>query len=169
MIKKENFIIQKIPSSKVPGIKELFTSVLENHCSNDDNSLLSALADFLQILSNIFPHLYKKQPRFLDTRINNAVLYIEENYWRNITVENLASASNMSVSRFFPAFKKNFGITPVEYLNNYRINRAIIFLINNKEMSVESVSEKCGFDTLQYFSTVFKKHIGISPAAYAKK
>lgn len=67
-------------------------------------------------------------------------------------------------------FKKHTGKTPIEFLNGIRIDHAI-FLINiyNGRLPMSEISAMCGFDDYAYFSRVFKKHTGVSPANYKKE
>lgn len=68
-------------------------------------------------------------------------------------------------------FKKEMGITPLEYMTNLRMKKAEILLsaMWSREYSVSEVAQMCGFEDALYFSRVFKKHYGCSPSAFAKK
>ena len=70
---------------------------------------------------------------------------------------------------FRRCFKDATGKTPTQYLTDIRINRAKQLLTDNKMFSVSSIAESCGFSDSLYFSTCFKKHVGISPLNYRKK
>ena len=134
--------------------------------STDAFGRLTILSFFYELLSFVSPRLEKKIPLPTDERLENAIGYIEKNYAAKISVEDLAAVSRMSVSRFFPLFKSSTGMTPIDFLNNYRIGRAIILLMNDDELSIEEISEKCGFESSAYFRRVFKKTTGRSPRAY---
>lgn len=68
-------------------------------------------------------------------------------------------------------FKKEMGITPLEYMTNLRMKKAEILLsaMWSREYSVSEVAQMCGFEDALYFSRVFKKHYGCSPSSFAKK
>lgn len=70
---------------------------------------------------------------------------------------------------FRRCFKEATGKTPTQYLTELRINRAKQLLSDNKMFSVSSIAENCGFSDSLYFSTCFKKHVGVSPLNYRKK
>lgn len=165
--RKGSFMLQKIECDDFKAFKNSFETVL-NYYKDSDETMLLALSEFYSVLAKILPELKKNHAHPTDIRINSAIEYIEQNYAKNISIETLSGVSNMSVSRFFPAFKNAFGITPIDYLNNYRINRAIIHLMNDDKISIEAVSEKCGFDSSAYFRRVFKKITGKSPREYRK-
>jgi len=67
-------------------------------------------------------------------------------------------------------FKKEVGVTPLEYLTNLRIKKAetLLTAMWSNEYSMSEIAEMCGFDDALYFSRVFKKHNGISPTGFAK-
>ena len=70
---------------------------------------------------------------------------------------------------FRRCFKDATGKTPNQHLTDLRINRAKQLLSDNKMFSVASIAENCGFSDSLYFSTCFKKHVGVSPLNYRKK
>ena len=92
--------------------------------------------------------------------------YIHENY-ANITNEaELANIVHISVNHLGRIFKADTGMTPLQYLINYRIGRAKK-LLQTSDMSVNAISLKVGFANANYFCNVFKKHCnGLSPKLY---
>ena len=134
----------------------------------DEVSQLTVLSRFYDILSMILPKLQTGQRKEIDARISKAIAYVEEHFTDDISIENLADVSSMSISRFFPNFKKAMGVTPVEYLNHYRVSKAIILLMNDSDLSIENISEQVGFESAAYFRRVFKKVTGKSPREYRK-
>ena len=164
---QKNYILQKAHPVDFEKTKTDFLYVLDNY-NKEETAQLCTLGKFFGILGEIFPSLKRKSAGTIDSRMEKAIEYIEKNYSTPISVDILAGFSNMSVSRFFPAFKKAFGVTPIEYVNSYRIRRAIILMLNNPEISIERISEDTGFDSSAYFRRVFKKATGKSPRDYRK-
>ena len=165
--KKKNFRLQKYTPTDFEAMKNKFEYVLK-HQRADEMSHLGALSAFFDILSTILPHLQSQPQKQLDSRILGAIEYIEQNYIENITVDDLATAANMSASRFYPCFREALGVTPIDYLNHYRVNRAMMYLVSDTEMSVESISMAVGFESSTYFRRVFKKITGKTPREYRK-
>ena len=68
-------------------------------------------------------------------------------------------------------FKKEMGMTPLEYLTNLRMKKAetMLSIMWGRDYSVAEIAEQCGYDDALYFSRVFKKYFGCSPTVFAKK
>lgn len=71
-------------------------------------------------------------------------------------------------------FKKETGVTPHDYLNDVRMNRARLYIENGiannySNFTVSQISEACGFSEPLYFSRVFKKRFGVSPMQYTTR
>ena len=101
-------------------------------------------------------------------RLAYAIKYVQENIHRNLTIKDLADKACMSEPNFFRCFKQQYGITPVEYINQQRIQLAMKLLYNTS-YSVSDICFACGYNNLNYFQKVFKKAAGDTPANYRKK
>lgn len=68
-------------------------------------------------------------------------------------------------------FKKEVGVTPLEYLTRLRMKKAETMLtaMQTRDYSVAEIASLCGYDDALYFSRVFKKHFGCSPSAFANR
>lgn len=66
-------------------------------------------------------------------------------------------------------FKKDYGVTPMQYLFTFRMREASRMLKSRQAYSVETLSEYCGFSDRFYFSKCFKKQYGLAPQQYRKK
>lgn len=101
-------------------------------------------------------------------RLAYAIKYVQENIHRNLTIRELADKACMSEPNFFRCFKQQYGITPVEYINQQRIQLSMR-LLNNTAYSISDICFACGYNNLNYFLKVFKKATGDTPASYRKK
>ena len=165
--RQRNFKLQKfVPEDRDKMLSD-FRYILEKQTGNESEQL-TTLSKIFDCLSTILPHLESGNEKQIDSGITKVVDYIENNYKQSITVEKLAAVCNMSSSRFFPNFKKALGVTPVDYLNHYRINRAIALLVNEDDMTIENISSAVGFESSTYFRRVFKKITGKTPKEYRK-
>ncbi|AEE95683.1 AraC family transcriptional regulator [Mahella australiensis] len=100
-------------------------------------------------------------------RIENAVDYINEHYDTPITIADLAECAGLSPTYFEAEFKRIMGCTPIEYINNLRIDRSIELLLAGN-YTIGEIAEKVGFSDIFYFSRVFKNKKGVSPTNYIK-
>lgn len=91
--------------------------------------------------------------------------YIHQNLTQKIQVNELCRKAYLSRNNFFKWFKEQFGITPLDYVNNERIKLAKQLLAENRH-SIAQVSAHCGFSDVNYFVRLFKKIEGITPGAY---
>lgn len=82
------------------------------------------------------------------------------------TLEKMAKHCNLGRSRFAHYCKRITNMTAAEYLNHCRIEKAKKLLIENHHLNVLDIAMTCGFESSQYFATVFKKKIGITPSQY---
>ncbi|WP_082129870.1 bifunctional transcriptional activator/DNA repair enzyme AdaA [Aneurinibacillus tyrosinisolvens] len=91
--------------------------------------------------------------------------YIDTNYSETLTLETLADMCHGSPYHLHRTFKRIKGVTPIEYIQQTRIARAIEYLINS-DKAVASIALAVGMSNTPYFITVFKKKTGRTPAAY---
>ncbi|MBQ7915174.1 MAG: AraC family transcriptional regulator [Firmicutes bacterium] len=103
---------------------------------------------------------YKRYDRF--TAIAD---YIEENYYEDLSVTDLARTFSMSETYFAHFFKKEAGKSVIAYVNEVRIRHAKAFL-EKDDMAIGEIAERVGFNDLNYFSRKFKEITGMSPSAY---
>lgn len=88
-----------------------------------------------------------------------AIVYINKFYMQKISVDVLAGLCRFSKSHFCRLFKKVTGQTVVSYINQYRLNLAE-HLIRTQNIRTLEIAKRCGFDDLNYFYRVYKKHFG---------
>ncbi len=91
--------------------------------------------------------------------------YMEQNYRRKITVEELAARSGYSASHFARQFTKVYGVSPIQYLNSIRILHAKN-LLRTDQYTIAEIAQKCGFSNVYYFSRCFKQLTGIPPTKW---
>ncbi|MFI4912248.1 MAG: helix-turn-helix domain-containing protein [Sedimentisphaeraceae bacterium JB056] len=82
------------------------------------------------------------------------------------SLEDMAKQCNLGRSRFSLYCKEITNMTPLNYLNYCRVQKAAKMLLSENFKSITDVAFKCGFESSQYFSTVFKKHMGCCPREF---
>ncbi|HZK70539.1 MAG TPA: response regulator [Clostridia bacterium] len=102
-----------------------------------------------------------------NTLMLKAAEYIKKNYNRNLTTEELSEHIQKNSNYFSHLFKKEFGVSFIEYLNKVRINEAKNLMKTTSLLAYE-IAEKVGFQDYKYFTQVFKKLEGFSPSKLRK-
>ncbi len=97
-----------------------------------------------------------------EDRVKLLLKYISENYPKNITVNETAEKLGFTTEYFCRFFKKNFGESFIDYLNDYRMDRAAQALLLTN-LPVARIGENCGYQNSGYFFRVFKKKFGCTP------
>lgn len=103
-----------------------------------------------------------------DKYFNDILTYIHGNYRLNLSIKQIADDMNVSEKQMYGMFKKFLDMTPIDYINRYRISNACVFL-KQMDRSVESVAEMVGIDNPKYFTRMFVKWKGIPPREYKKQ
>ena len=93
--------------------------------------------------------------------------YIERHYTEDIDCKKLVELSFLSQASLYRAFKKETGMTPVEYKNNIRTEQAKTML-RTEEYTVNEIADFLGFDSIYYFCRIFRKFTGMSPTEYRR-
>lgn len=100
--------------------------------------------------------------------IKAALSYIQEHYKEKIYIRDLAAEAGLNEQYFCRLFRKVIRMSPVEYMNSYRMRKAIA-LLEQTEMSVTDVAYECGFHDMGGFIREFKKITKTTPLQYRKK
>lgn len=100
--------------------------------------------------------------------IANAVEFIEENYRRRLTLQEIASSASLSPTYFHRVFKIHTGKTPHAFVMERRISAAKTYLLTTHK-TLEDIVDLCGFSSLSYFDYNFKKHVGMTPTDFRKQ
>ncbi|MDO4765581.1 MAG: AraC family transcriptional regulator [Eubacteriales bacterium] len=93
--------------------------------------------------------------------------YIDSHYQENITLESLANMIHLNKFYFSHSFSKFYGISPINYLNNRRIQVCKELLLSS-DYKISEIAEIVGFSSESYFSQNFKKNCGLSAREYRK-
>jgi len=101
----------------------------------------------------------------LGRSINKAKFLLQESLDKPAEMELLAADLNMGYSAFRKTFKKRVGVSPNQYHLNLRLQRAM-HLLTSTTLTISEIAYQTGFDSLFYFSKLFKKKMGESPKLY---
>lgn len=101
-------------------------------------------------------------------QIRPGIDFIHEHYGREIKIAEIADACHMSESHFRRKFEECTDMTPMEYLNTYRIKKACDMIRSNKG-SIGDIAEMTGFLSISTFNRNFKSVFGVSPKQWKKE
>jgi two-component system response regulator YesN len=161
------------------GLLRIYANKLNEHLSSlnphfqktelenvSDKSAIQAY--FIGILEQWSRHLHSsstgKKSRLVSKRVND---YIEQNYSQEITLTHMAEHVDLSVSRFCVLFKQEYGESFINYLNNYRMEKAKVLLLE-PDLKVYEIADMVGFSSLPYFNRLFKSMNGLSPNEFRR-
>ena len=130
----------------------------------------SYFMEMMLLLERTYAVVGQKEPVGRGSKISNphlqkAVVYIENNYHNAITLEDIMGAASMSRSSLTELFKKELGMTPVEYVWHHRIVVAHKFL-NFTNLPIQDIALRCGFKTVQHFSRKFEEAYACNPTTF---
>ncbi len=158
------FVISPIQAEK---IKALFKKLFAIWVAKDDGYYFECIS----LLYKIFAELQKKNyiPESQYSSIKPAIEYIEKHFLdKKITAEELVSCCAISYPYIKKLFVKKFGMSPIRYSIQLKINYACD-LLRSEVYTVTQTSELCGYNDVYFFSRQFKEYVGISPTNFIKK
>lgn len=101
----------------------------------------------------------------INSPISPSIEFIKNNIRESISLKDLSDKACMSTTSFYRYFKRELGMSPIEYILNEKIKYAKK-LLSNPNIHVNEVSYASGFEDCNYFIRLFKKHEGITPKQY---
>ena len=121
-----------------------------------------------ELCADVIRHLRLLFGKGCSREIMRAADYIQKNFQSDISLEDAADYVQKSRNYFSSLFKKEMGMSFVDYVNHLRIREACRLLDTTNELTYE-VATRVGFSSYKYFSAVFKKEVGCSPSHYRKQ
>jgi len=118
----------------------------------------NALNDFIELV-------YSTQDNKRVSQIKPAIDYIRQHYNESFSLEDVAKAAHLSVSRLSHIFKEQTGLTIIDYLTNVRIEYAKELLISTNKNCTEICFES-GYNDQSYFTRTFKEIVGVPPKQF---
>jgi AraC family transcriptional regulator of arabinose operon len=109
-------------------------------------------------------HLYEA-PITKNIVAHNVKEYIDKNIYERFSMNDIAKIACLSLSQVNRVFKKEYGITPYDYILTKKIETAKLLLMNTN-ISIKNIAYKLNFLDEHYFSKIFKSRAGLSPRDY---
>ena len=140
---------------------------LKKHNNIAFNTLFSYYLYSIGKLAESTENIIEYHSDFVPSLVLNITNYLKVHYRDPITLDSLSKRFSVSKSTLIYNFNKYLHSSPVDYLINIRIQQAKAAL-RETNCSVVEIAESCGFSNANYFSLMFKRKVGLSPANYRK-
>ena len=149
------------------AVKHCCRRMLDEHAINSSLSHIVVRTALHEFLVQIIRDHQTASTRPRTSSVQAAIAWMDAHLAEDYTVEEAAAAAGLRVSRFHERFVAETGFTPAEYRTRQRVRWAKQ-LLRSPDAFVTDVAMTTGFSTSQYFATVFKNLVGLSPREYAK-
>lgn len=165
-------LAQPIYSPRDTALGELMRDemlYITDHAEASPLHLIGHLCLFLDaLIRSSSTQTLNQRPQLRDFYIQEAVTFMEQNYQRNLTVEEIAGVCRLNRSYFSKLFRDNLGCPPQEFLIRLRLAKAVE-LMKTTSSSIGDISALCGYPNQLHFSRAFKKRYGISPREWRSR
>lgn len=137
-------------------------------CRPNYEELLTLNLRHIFIMINRYLCEGQKNGSDIQNEIERATHYFNENYNKQLNIDEYAQSRHMSTCWFIRSFRQILKVTPMQYILSLRMANAQS-LLETTEYNISEIAESVGYDNPLYFSRLFHKHTGISPSEYRKK
>lgn len=157
-------IEKKVPIENAFAMRMACIQMLEKLSTVQD------IQNLLECAKERFVYLIEFDKREKKTRtiVERCKKYVQLHIYEKISVEEIANTIHANKDYISYVFHKQEGIPLVTYIQQQKIQVSKTMLVS-KRQDLESIRRELGFNSQSYFSTVFKKHTGMTPAQYRKE
>ncbi len=151
-------------------LRDIVFQMLQHYQFSAKNELMleSRLYQFFAVLMGDFYKKSNEQAGSDNRYVFGAIEYIRNNYSEHVTVADLARFVGIHRSYLSTLFKKETGVSPQQYLANFRLTMAAEMLSSTR-YPIETVALSCGYQDPLVFSKAFKQKYNITPVKYRQK
>lgn len=165
LFSEENRLIKIVNNVRIMRVVQRIVNELEAKSPYYQYLVVMYYAELLILIYRYMDEAYL--PICTNESLKKAIAYIRLNYHEDININRVADHTGISERYLRILFSQHLNLSPLEYLNQIRINKAVE-LLRNTEMSVKEICFQCGFQSPQYFSRIFKQQMGVSPREMTK-
>ena len=153
-------------------LEEHFETMLDNLLSFEPCRDMAVIDDFNRIIEFLhrLNHGFSRSGGTIDVHVKVRKIkeHINRSPERNIPLEELALKAGISKEHLIRTFREMYGIPPVRYRMERRMDKAVSLLMNTN-MKIREIAESTGFRNIFYFSRMFKKLFGLSPKEFREQ
>lgn len=158
--------LERLALSRAERIALEMVEEVESRIDGYESALLGKLIDLMVFLSRSYQKSESTNSAAL-LRVGQVISSMEQDCARDWKLEDFIEMSRLSRSHFIRTFAKATRLSPIEYLIQLRLQRAME-LLRHSQMTVSQIAFEVGFNDSNYFARQFKQRKGASPLAYRK-
>ncbi len=164
-------LISLNPNSKLPVYDpQKYTDesrVKINRGSNEQEKNTNLAINNLLLNTLLYPFIEqgRRKDEVSDKRVMEMTNYIRQNIYNPITINDLCQVAHLSPTHTTRLFSRYTGVTPVEYINERKIETACL-LLATRNISIQDIAYKLSFNNISYFNSLFKRYTGSTPRKY---
>lgn len=144
-------------------IEMLFLSLVKAFAGEGNHFALLSRITVLRVLDAVLSQCGYWKSSAQPIRVSDAMKqYIRFNYMNRITLQDIGACTQYNPDYAGKLFRRETGMTVIEYVNHLRINKAQSLLLD-ESLTMAEIAEKCGFQSVNYFSMVTRKITGMAP------
>lgn len=147
--------------------KYVFDMLAHNYSNQADNYRLTGML-YLFLSAIAKAQQTKIETPSGNTYVNHAIAYIQNHYSLPVSVEEISDYVGINRSYLSSLFKEYTGMSPIKYLQNFRITRAQ-HMLTVTDISVESIALSCGYQSAEAFHKIFRQLTGMSPKTFRRE
>jgi len=144
-----------------------YNSIYNKALNSSRKSIFETSSMLYSLLTDLsYSSVYGSEAESSYTQYTDIFLqYIEKNWQKNVGLNEMAFAINITPQYLCKICSKKLGATPYDYLVSYRLQKAKEIMMDN-QLTVKDISKLSGFNDSSYFCAVFKKHEGTTPSKF---
>jgi hypothetical protein len=162
--KDNNYIIKNFPREI---IEKHFFKIADGMKAKEPD-LYGLAAETYGLIADVMKISDARNPFVLPNELRNSIGFLEDNFERQITLENIAEISGYSASHLEKLFRDHLGCSPLYYLHKLRLERSKQ-LLSATEFSLADIAAQTGFKNDRSLMYLFKKRFGMSPTEFRRK
>lgn len=160
LFSEENRLIKIVNNVRIVQTVQRIVNELDQKRPYYRYLVLMSYAELLILVYRYLNEVYL--PICANDALRKAIGYIRSHYHQTITIRELTGQVGIGERYLRKLFVRYLNLSPLDYLNQIRVNKSIE-LLRNTALSVKEISYQCGFRSPQYFSRIFKQQTGMSP------
>ncbi|HTN36966.1 MAG TPA: AraC family transcriptional regulator [Arachidicoccus sp.] len=152
---------------RIQLFEEMYANLLMGYSPDNLCFVNSCFTYYLS--SFVFPDNYNHTDKEgSNDTVHNAIAFMQEHIDQILSLEAMAAHVNLSISHFSFLFKKKTGFSPIEHFKHLKVQKACQYLLFT-DLRIKEIADKLGIEDPYYFSRMFSKVMGMSPASYRIK